>query len=126
MTVTYTDNVDGNYVSGSHFSIQQFVAPDPSTTTISTVGNANPSVFGQSVAFAATVSLEFTDAGTPTGVVLFFVNSSDPPTCDTTQPGFLGSVTLVNGVATTAGDASLAVGNNTISACYATRGCSTG
>ncbi len=120
VTVTYTDNVDGNYVSGSKGTVQQFVAPDPSTTTISTVGNANPSVFGQSVAFAATVNLEFTDAGTPTGIVLFFVNSSDPPTCDTSQPGYLGTVNLVNGVATTAGDASLAVGNNTISACYAT------
>jgi hypothetical protein len=120
VTVTYTDNVDGNYVSGSKGTVQQFVAPDPSTTTISTVGNANPSVFGQSVAFAATVTLQFTDAGTPTGIVLFFVNSSDPPTCDTSQPGYLATVNLVNGVATTAGDANLAVGNNTISACYAT------
>jgi len=117
ITATYT-NVDGNYESGTAGTVQQFVAPDASTTTISTLNNANPSVFGQPVQFQATVTLAFTDAGTPTGVVLFYINGNDPPTCSTTDPGFLGVVSLVNGVATTAPISNLAVGNNTISACY--------
>ncbi len=117
ITATYT-NTDGNYVSGTAGTVQQFVAPDASTTVVSTVNNANPSVFGQPVAFQATVTLAFQDAGTPTGVVLFFINGSDPPNC-ASPPAANFVETLVNGVATTPPDASLAVGNNTISACYA-------
>jgi hypothetical protein len=117
ITATYT-NVDGNYVSATSGVVDQFVAPDASTTTISTVGNANPSVFGQPVQFQATVNLAFTDAGTPTGIVLFYINGSDPPNCASPPtPAF--EETLVGGVATTPADAALAVGNNTISACYA-------
>jgi hypothetical protein len=117
ITATYT-NLDGNYETGTLGTVQQFVAPDASTTTISTVNNANPSVFGQPVQFQATVTLAFTDAGTPTGIVLFYINGSDPPNCASPPtPAF--EETLVNGVATTPADSSLAVGNNVISACYA-------
>lgn len=115
---TYT-NTDGNYVSGTSATISQFVAPDPSTIVVSTVDNANPSVWGQPVAFQAAVTLEYTDAGTPQGVVLFFDNGSDPVDCSTFASGYLDTYSLVDGVATTPVDASLPVGANTISACFA-------
>ncbi|HEX3794495.1 MAG TPA: Ig-like domain-containing protein [Acidimicrobiales bacterium] len=116
ITVTYT-NTDGNYVSGTTGSVGQFIAPDASTVTVSTVNNANPSVFGQPVAFQASVTLAFTDGGTPTGIVLFFVNPSSPVNCNA-APSSTFEETLVNGVATTPPDSSLPVGANTISACY--------
>jgi hypothetical protein len=116
ITATYT-NSDGNYVSGTSGSIGQFVAPDATTTVISTVNNSNPSVFGQPVQFAATVTPAFAAGGTPTGVVFFYVNGSDPPSC-TSPPTPTYESTLVNGVATTPADAVLAVGDNTVSACY--------
>jgi hypothetical protein len=116
VTALYT-NTDGNFVSGHQGSLNQFVAPDPSTTVVSTVNNANPSVFGQPVAFQAAVTLQFTDAGTPTGVVLFFINDNNAANCGTAPPAdFVEPV--VNGVATTPLDASLPVGNDTITACY--------
>jgi hypothetical protein len=71
------------------------------------------------VSFQAAVSLAFTDGGTPTGVVFFYVNGSDPPSC-ASPPTPTYEATLVNGVATTPPVSSLAVGNNTVSACYLT------
>jgi hypothetical protein len=113
---TYT-NTDGNYQTGTMGSVGQFVAPDASTTTVSTVDNANPSVFGQAVSFQANVTLAFTDGGTPTGIVLFFVDPATPVDCNN-APSSTFEETLVNGVATTPADSSLPVGNNVVSACY--------
>ena len=95
------------------------MAPDATTTVVTTVNNVNPSVFGQPVQFQAAVTPAFSDGGTPVGVALFFINGIDPPDCNTSGAGFLAAVSLVNGVATTVAEPSLAVGNNAISACYA-------
>jgi hypothetical protein len=117
ITATYT-NTDGNYVTGTTNTIAYFVAADSTTTVVSTLNNVNPSVFGQGVQFQATVTPAFAAGGTPVGSVLFFVNGNDPPTCNTTDPGFLGVTSLVNGVATTSLDSALPVGSDVISACY--------
>ncbi len=117
ITATYT-NADGNYVSGTSNTIDWFVAPDATTTVVSTVNNVNPSVFGQPVQFQATVTPAFASGGTPVGNVSFFINGPNPPDCNTGDPGYLATITLVNGVATTPLNSTLAVGNNVISACY--------
>src|SRR4029077_7830681 len=68
--------------------------------------SANPSVFGQSVTFTATVSPVAPGAGTPTGTVTYLDGGSP-----------IGSGTLSGGVATFTTSA-LAVGNHTITANY--------
>ena len=73
--------------------------PAPTTTTLAT--SANPSTFGQSITFTATVT-----GNSPTGTIQF----NDGAT-------LLGTATLSGGVATFA-TASLAVGSHSITAVY--------
>ncbi len=75
------------------------------TTTLTT--SANPSTFGNSVTFTATVSY-LARLGTPTGTVTFR---------DITKAKTLGSSPLVSGVATFA-TSTLSVGNHKITATY--------
>ena len=72
-------------------------------TTTALTSSTNPSDFGQSVTFTATVT---SSSGNPTGTVTFFDGSTN-----------LGSVTLTSGTATLS-IASLAVGSNSITAEY--------
>ena len=83
---------------------QDTVAKNPTTTSLTS--SQNPSVFGQSVTFTATVSRTLV-AGTPTGGVTFKDGG--------TPLG--GAVTLSGGVATLSTSA-LAAGNHTITAEY--------
>jgi hypothetical protein len=100
-TVAATYAGDTNF-TGSFGSLTQTVNQASSTTAVSS--SANPSVFGQSVTFTATVS---SSAGTPTGTVQFIVDGSN-----------LGSpVTLSGGTASTS-TAGLSVGTHTITASY--------
>jgi hypothetical protein len=73
VTAVYT-NTDGNF-DGSSGSISQTVKPAPTSTTVTS--SVNPSIFGQSVTFTATVS-NTAGAGvstaTPTGSVQFSVD----------------------------------------------------
>jgi uncharacterized repeat protein (TIGR03803 family) len=76
------------------------------TTTTPVTSSHNPSVFGQSVTLAATVSPVAPGAGTPTGTVTFLDGGSA-----------IGTGTLSGGVATFSTSA-LAVGNHTITTTY--------
>ncbi|MBI3189915.1 MAG: Ig-like domain repeat protein, partial [Ignavibacteriales bacterium] len=68
ITVVYSS--DGNFNTSSSSAFTQTVSK--ANTTTSLVSNQNPSVFGQSVTFTATVSPSSPGAGTPTGSVEFF------------------------------------------------------
>jgi hypothetical protein len=76
-------------------------------TATGLTSSVNPSAFGQSVTFTATVSAVGPGAGTPTGTVAFFDNGNP----------IGGSVTLSGGVATLTTNA-LSVGNHTITTTY--------
>jgi len=69
--------------------------------------SANPSVFGQSVTFTATLTAVGPGAGTPSGTVQFKIDGAN----------FGTPVTLAGGIASTA-TAALAVGNHTLGAVY--------
>jgi cyclophilin family peptidyl-prolyl cis-trans isomerase len=85
-----------------------FNKAQPSSSTAVT-SSANPSSFGQSVTFTATVTPAAGASGTPTGTVTFF---------DTTSGTVLGTGTLdATGTATLATSA-LGVGSHTITAPY--------
>jgi len=78
-------------------------------TATTLVSSANPSVFGQSVTFTATVAPTAAAAGTPTGTVTF---------TDQATGAALGSGTLdANGLATFSAT-TLSVGSHTIAASY--------
>ena len=61
---------DGNFIGSSSSAINQVV--NKATTTVTTASSANPSTFGQSVTFTATVAPSVSGTGTPTGSVAFF------------------------------------------------------
>lgn len=82
--------------------------PAPAPSTLSLTSAANPTVFGQTATFTATVAAGTGGAGTPTGNVTFTVNGISQPT----------SVPLSNGIATFS-TATLGVGNHTVLADYA-------
>ncbi|NUP38832.1 MAG: Ig-like domain repeat protein [Streptomyces sp.] len=70
----------------------QTVNPGPAATTTTVTSAPDPSVFGQSVLFTATVTTNPPATGTPTGSVVFTIDGPG----GTTSP----AVTLVGGVAT--------------------------
>jgi hypothetical protein len=106
-TITTSYSGDGNF-NGSTGSLtgnpQVVNKANSSTTTVTS--SVNPSVFGQTVTFTATVSPVAPGAGTPTGTVTFL---------DGVNP--IGTGTLSGGIATftTSG---LALGNHTITTSY--------
>ena len=77
-----------------------------SASSTSLVSHPNPSVFGQTVTFTATVGTSATGAGTPSGVVVFTIGAGLPVTAS-----------LSNGVATFITD-TLPVGTYPITATY--------
>jgi hypothetical protein len=111
ITADFT-SADNNYASGSSVSgLTYMVNPAASTTTITQVSPASPSVFGTPVTFTATVTSSINGV-TPTGTVLF----QDGAT-------MLGTATLQNvgGVATATFPTTPAVfqgGSHSITATY--------
>jgi N-acetylneuraminic acid mutarotase len=94
----------GSYTGSTSNTVNQQVNPIGTTTLLAS--SQNPSTFGVSVTFTATVS-PTTGSSTPTGTVQFSVNGSP-----------VGSaVTLSAGIATYS-TSTLAVGTDTISAVY--------
>jgi len=93
-------NTDGNF-SGSSGTLNQTVNPAPTSTTVTS--SANPSIYGQSVTFTATVA-NTAGAGistaTPTGSVQFYV---DGAAFGTSVPlsGSGASVTVTSGATAT-------------------------
>ena len=76
------------------------------STTTALVSSANPSIFGQSLTFTATVGAVAPSSGTPTGSVTFMDGSTS-----------LGTITLSSGVATFS-TTSLGVATHSITAVY--------
>ena len=106
-TITASYSGDGNFLAstGDDSASPQVVNIASSTTTITS--STQPSVFGQTVTFTATVSAVAPAAGTPTGTAIF------------TE----GSTTLASGVTLSSGQAtftisSLGLGSHTITASY--------
>ncbi len=102
-TITATYSGDSNF-AGSSGSTTQTVNKANTTTSLS--ASPNPSVFGQSVTFTATVSVVSPGSGTPTGMVTFYYGSI-----------VIGSGTLAGGTATCSSN-QLPVGADTITASY--------
>ncbi len=90
----------------------QAAPPIPLPTTTTLCSPANPSVYGQSVTFTATVAPNPSGSGTPAGTVQFLIDGSD----------FGSPVTLVNGSATSAAISSLSVASHAIEAVYSAAG----
>ena len=105
-TVTAIYNGDGNYsTSTGTLSGGQTVKPVLKSTSTVVSSSLNPSVYGQSVTFTATI----TGAGvTPTGTVQFKVDGSN----------FGSPVNLIKGTANSAATTSLSVGNHIVTAVY--------
>jgi fibronectin-binding autotransporter adhesin len=95
---------DPNFTASTSTKVSQTVNQDATTTSV--VASANPSVYGQSVTFTATISPNAPGGGTPTGTVIFMDGST-----------VLGSQTLSGAVATLI-TSSLSVSNHKIKVVY--------
>jgi autotransporter-associated beta strand protein len=104
-TVTAAYSGDANFNTSTSGPLTQTVNKANTTTVLQS--SVNPSVFGQTVTFTATVSVIAPGAGTPSGTVTFTVDGTAQP------PVTLGS----NGQATFA-ISTLTVGQHSISATY--------
>src|SRR6201988_286804 len=105
-TITTSYGGDGNFngSTGSLTGNPQVV--NKANTARTVTSSVNPSVFGQSVTFTATVSAVAPGAGTPTGTVTFLDGGSP-----------IGTGMLSGGIATFTTSA-LAVGNHTVTTSY--------
>jgi hypothetical protein len=102
-TITAIYNGDNNYLTSTGTLSGGQVVKMSSSTSVSS--SQNPSPYGQSVTFTASVG----GAGTtPTGTVQFVIDGTN----------FGGAVTLANGIATSRSTNTLSVGNHTITAIY--------
>ena len=110
--ITAVYSGDPNFTASTSTMVSQTVTQDGTTTTV--VSAANPSVFGQSVAFTATINPAAPGGGTPTGSVNFMDGST-----------VLGSPTLSGGVATFT-TSSLSISNHRIEVVYGGDGNFTG
>jgi len=95
---------DSNFSGSNSTSLAQAVNQDGSGNVV--VSSLNPSTYGQSVTFTATVAAAVPGSGTPTGTVTFYDNSTA-----------IDTATLSNGSATFS-TSSLAVGGHAITATY--------
>jgi hypothetical protein len=105
ITTSYGGDSNFNGSTGSLTGNPQVVNPSDSTTDVTTT--VNPSVFGQSVTFTATVAPVAPGSGSPSGTVNF-LDGGTP----------IGSGTLSGGIATLTTSA-LTVGDHTITTDYA-------
>jgi len=95
---------DSNFSGSNSTPLTQTINQDGSSTVV--VSSLNPSIYGQSVTFTATVSAAAPGAGTPTGTVTFSDGSTS-----------LGSATLTDGAATLT-ISTLTAGSHAIQASY--------
>ena len=73
-TITESYSGDGNFTASTAPSFTQVVSKDNTTTKL--VATVNPSVYGQSISFTASVAAVAPGTGTPTGSVTFFDGST--------------------------------------------------
>jgi uncharacterized delta-60 repeat protein len=106
---TYTIAVQATDKDGGVSPVFSYILPvAPATTATTLTSSVNPSAFGQSVTFTATVSAVAPGSGLPTGSVTFYDGAS-----------FVGTAALISGVATaTFSTAGLTVGTHAITAAY--------
>ncbi len=104
ITVVYAGDTD--FTTSTSSALSQTI--DQSASTSSVASSANPSVFGQSVTFTATVAASAPGAGIPTGTVTFLDGATT-----------LGSGTLDGSGQTTFSTAALSVGSHSITVVYA-------
>ena len=102
----------GNYSSSASAVLSQVVNAEATTTSLTS--SPNPSTYGTSVSFTATVSAS---TGTPTGTVTFY--SCTTSSCGTKSS--LGTATLSSGKATYS-TSTLPVGTDYVEAVYAASG----
>ncbi len=95
---------DSNFGGSNSTAFNQVVNQD--ATTIAVAASVNPTVWGQSVTFTATVASAVSGTGTPTGQVTFYDGSTA-----------IDTATLVNGTASYTTSA-LAVAGHAITAIY--------
>jgi hypothetical protein len=101
-TITANYSGDANFATSTGtFNQTVNKTLTPATTTV--ISSKNPSNFGDTVTFTATVT---GSGGTPTGAVQFFVNGNS-----------IGSATVTGGVASIT-DSSLPGGSDTVTAVY--------
>src|SRR5205823_5703853 len=104
-TITASYGGGTNLIPRTSARLTQQVGQDATTTAVT--GSPNPSVFGQSVTFTATVTAAAPGAATPSGTVTF-LDGSTP----------LGSGTLNGSGQATLTTAGLSAGTHTITASY--------
>jgi hypothetical protein len=107
ITATYSGDVSFNTSNGSLTGNPQVV--NKAGSTLGLTSSLNPSVFGQSVSFTATISATAPGAGTPTGTVQFLDGGNPIAGCT--------SVAVAAGQAVCSASA-LSVGNHTVTAAY--------
>ena len=105
--ITAVYSGDASNTASTSAVMTQVVTADPTTTVVT--ATVNPTVFGQSVTFTATVTANAPGSGTPTGKVAFDNGAAAIAGC--------GGVTLVAGVATCTTNA-LTVGAHAITGHY--------
>jgi hypothetical protein len=105
--ITAVYSGDASNAASTSAVMTQIVTADPTTTVVT--ATVNPTVFGQSVTFTATVTANAPGSGTPTGKVAFDNGAAAIAGC--------GGITLVAGVATCTTNA-LTVGAHSISGHY--------
>jgi len=103
-SITATYSGDTNFTASTSAVLTQTVNKANTTTTVAS--SANPSTFGQSVTFTATVTVVAPGAGSPSGTVTFLDGAT-----------ILGTGTLSGGTATFT-TSTLAVGSHSITASY--------
>jgi hypothetical protein len=104
-SITAAYQGSGNYNVSTSTPLTQNVSKADTTTAVAS--SANPSVFGQSVTFTATVTANAPGSGTPTGSVLFFDGPSN-----------IGSGNLNGSGVATFATSGLSVGAHSITAAY--------
>jgi hypothetical protein len=104
-SITAVYSGDPNFNGSTASTLRQDVNKANTTTTL--VNSTNPSVFGQSVTFTATVTAVAPGAGTPTGTVTFFDGVT-----------LLGSSSLNGSGVATISTAGLSVASHSITAVY--------
>src|SRR5207244_4328568 len=105
-SITAVYSGDTNFNTSTSAVLTQTV--NKANTTTAVTSSVNPSVFGQSVTFTATVAAVSPGAGTPTGTVQFTIDGVN----------FGAPVTLVGGSATSGSTSTLTVGTHTVTGIY--------
>jgi uncharacterized repeat protein (TIGR01451 family)/CSLREA domain-containing protein len=104
-SITAAYGGDANFNTSTSSAVSQAV--NKAATTLALTSSVNPSVFGQSVTFTATLSVTAPGSGTPTGTVTFLDGAASIGTGTLNASG-VATLTLTN----------LAVGTHSVTATY--------